>query len=182
MHPTACVRPSVTAQRSFVPVPAMRAAGIAMMRYSTRSRQALPNNTRWLKPWRGEGFGPSTATQPRHLYRLAEPLGWFNRERYPSMRLRRYHTKTELRARAERAPNHWVDRCPSVDQRPAGLTERSQPLCMEIDTVVGRKTDVLGRLPTHPVHLDRILAALHRCCRGDMAARLCASFTCLWSA
>ena len=90
----------------------------------------------------GEAFGPLQRLPSRAtLYRLAEPLGWFNRERYPSMRLRRYHTKTELRARAERAPNHWVDRCPSVDQRPAGLTERSQPLCMEIDTVVGRKTD-----------------------------------------
>ena len=90
----------------------------------------------------GERFGPLERLPSRAtLYRLAEPLGWRNRERYPSMRLRRYHTKTELKARAERAPNHWVADCPSVEQRPIELTERSMPLYMEIDTIVGRKTD-----------------------------------------
>ena len=90
----------------------------------------------------GERFGPLQRLPSRAtLYRLAEPLGWRNRERYPSMRLRRYHTKTELKARAERAPNGWVARCPSVDKRPVELTERSLPLYMEIDTIVGRKTD-----------------------------------------
>ena len=90
----------------------------------------------------GERFGPLERLPSRAtLYRLAEPLGWHSRERYPSMRLRRYHTKTELRARAERAPNGWVARCPGVDQRPVELTERSVPLYMEIDTIIGRKTD-----------------------------------------
>ena len=90
----------------------------------------------------GERFGPLQRLPSRAtLYRLAQPLGWHSRERYPSLRLRRYHTKTELQARAERAPNGWVARCPSVDQRPVELTERSVPLYMEIDTIVGRKTD-----------------------------------------
>ena len=89
-----------------------------------------------------ERFGPPQRLPSRAtLYRLAQPLGWFNRKRYPSMRLRRYHTKTELRARAERAPNGWVARCPSVEQRPAELCERTLPLYMEIDTILGRKTD-----------------------------------------
>jgi transposase, IS30 family len=57
------------------------------------------------------------------------------------MRLRRYHSKAELRAHADRAPNDWAARCPSVAQRPVELTERSLPLYMEIDTIVGRKTD-----------------------------------------
>ena len=69
------------------------------------------------------------------------PLGWLNRERYPSMRLRRYHTKTELRVHAERASKGWVARCPGVDQRPVELSERALPLYTEIDTIVGRKTD-----------------------------------------
>jgi transposase, IS30 family len=92
-----------------------------------------------------EAVGPVPAHQrlPSRstLYRLAQPLGWFNREHYPSLRLRRYHTKPELRARADRAPNGWVARCPSVDQRPVELTARARPLYMEIDTIVGRKTD-----------------------------------------
>ena len=79
---------------------------------------------------------PSRAT----LYRLIEPLGWNNRERYPSMRLRRYYTQSELSARAERAPNNWVAHCPTVEQRPAYLTQRTLALCMEIDSIVGRKT------------------------------------------
>ena len=80
---------------------------------------------------------PSRAT----LYRLIEPLGWRDRERYPNMRLRRYYSKRELRVRAQHAPNSWVAGCPTVEQRPAELTERTQALCMEIDTIVGRQTD-----------------------------------------
>ena len=37
-----------------------------------------------------EAFGPAPRLPSRAtLYRLIEPLGWHNRERYPSMRLRR---------------------------------------------------------------------------------------------
>jgi transposase, IS30 family len=75
------------------------------------------------------------------LYRLTSPMGWYDRQRYPSMRLRRYYSKTELRLRRERAPNGWVSQCPSVEQRPEHLTKRTQSLYMEIDTIVGRKTD-----------------------------------------
>ncbi|MEQ1597407.1 MAG: IS30 family transposase [Casimicrobium sp.] len=81
-------------------------------------------------------FGPIKALPSRStLYRVADALGWVNRERYPSMRLRNYHTKASKRARAQRAPNAWVA------QRPLELTLRLRPLCMEIDTIVGRKTD-----------------------------------------
>ena len=57
------------------------------------------------------------------------------------MRLRRKHTKNEKRARAERAPNGWTTRCPTVNQRLVQLIECSLPLCIEIDCIVGRKTD-----------------------------------------
>jgi transposase, IS30 family len=87
-------------------------------------------------------FGPIKALPSRStLYRVADALGWVNRERYPSMRLRRYHTKASKRARALRAPNAWVAQCPGVAERPLELTARLRPLCMEIDTIVGRKTD-----------------------------------------
>lgn len=85
-------------------------------------------------PW---ALWPSRAT----LYRRADALGWIDQKRYPSIRLRHYYARHERKARAERAPNAWVKRCPSVEQRPAELFNRSQPLCMEIDTVVGRKSD-----------------------------------------
>ena len=89
-----------------------------------------------------EAFGPAPRMPSRAtLYRLIEPLGWNNRERYPSMRLRRYYTRSELAARAERAPNSWVAHCPTVEQRPAYLTKRTLALCMEIDSIVGRKSD-----------------------------------------
>ena len=89
-----------------------------------------------------EAFGPAPRLPSRAtLYRLIEPLGWHNRERYPSMRLRRYYTQSERTARAERAPNSWVAQCPTVEQRPAYLTQRTLALCMEIDSIVGRKSD-----------------------------------------
>ena len=89
-----------------------------------------------------EAFGPAPRMPSRAtLYRLLEPLGWYNRERYPSMRLRRHYTQSELATRAERTPNSWVAQCPSVEQRPAYLTKRTLALCMEIDTIVGRKSD-----------------------------------------
>ncbi len=48
-----------------------------------------------------EAFGPAPRMPSRAtLYRLIEPLGWSNRERYPSMRLRRYYTQGEFAARA----------------------------------------------------------------------------------
>ena len=89
-----------------------------------------------------EAFGPPERMPSRSsLYRLIEPLGWHNRERYPSMRLRRYYTQSERVARAERAPNSWVAQCPSVEERPKELIDRSRALCMEIDGIVGRKSD-----------------------------------------
>lgn len=80
---------------------------------------------------------PSCAT----MYRLIAPTQWYDRERYPNMRLSHYYSKAQRSKRAQRAPNSWVAQCPTVDKRPDYLINRTLSMCIEIDTMVGRKSD-----------------------------------------
>ena len=75
------------------------------------------------------------------LYRLAKPLGWRNRTRYPSFRLRRYAHQAQKAIDQSRAPNAWVHACKTVHERPTALTERTRSLYMEIDSLGAPKGD-----------------------------------------
>jgi IS30 family transposase len=89
-----------------------------------------------------EAFGPAPRLPSRAtLYRHAKALGWRNRSEYPSLRLRHYRSQ---KARAEdraRAPNHWVDACPTVAQRPVEIVERRALMAAEIDSIGSPKGD-----------------------------------------
>ena len=89
-----------------------------------------------------EAYGPSPKLPSRStLYRVAKPLGWRNRTRYPGIRLRRYAQRAQKAIDQRRAPNAWVLDCKRVEERPAALTERTTSLYMEIDSLGSPKGD-----------------------------------------
>ena len=86
---------------------------------------------------RERGCG-SALPSPSTLYRLANALGWHRHDRPLGMRLCKRRAR---HAGGADTLHGWVKHCPPVEERPAALLDRREPLYLESDSLGAPRGD-----------------------------------------